>query len=60
MINSDNSKALPISDINLSMNFAQISNSLNNTKDDIEQNLKYITLFENIFLDYAISQKAFL
>ena len=58
MINSDNSKALPISDINLSMNFAQISNSLNNTKDDIEQNLKYITLFENIFLDYAKRQKA--
>lgn len=58
MITSDNSKALQISDINLSMNFAQISNSLNNMKDDIEQNLKYITLFESVFLDFAKKQKA--
>lgn len=58
MIISDNGKISQISDINLLMNFTRISNSLNNMKDDIEQNLKYITLFESVFLDFAQKQKA--
>lgn len=46
---SDNDKAMRVSDMKLPINFAQISDSLNNMKVDIEQNLKLISAVESIF-----------
>ncbi len=58
MITSDNNNSLQIPNMSLLMNFTRIFNSLNNMRNDVEQNMKNIALIENIFLDFAQKQKA--
>lgn len=59
MIISDNNKTLQIPDINFSTNsFAQISNSLNSMKCEMEQYLYYISQLENAYLERSKKQKA--